>query len=70
MLGGLKGAALLRGFRGSPSRSTRSGWRSSCAARRNCSPTTQTRSSELDVNPLICSGRRMIAVDGLIAKAA
>ena len=68
MLGGLKGAVLLRGFRGAP------------AVDLNCLAEIVARFSELaadcgdtlvemEINPLIAAERRIVAVDALIVKA-
>lgn len=68
MLDRLKGAALLKGFRGSEPVNVDK--LAGIVARLSEFMADQReRVSELDVNPLICTGDRIIAVDALIAKA-
>ena len=66
MLSRLRGAALLRGFRGSEAVNTRQLAEVICRLSELVAD-QQERISELDVNPLICAGGRVIAVDALIA---
>jgi acyl-CoA synthetase (NDP forming) len=66
MLGRLRGAALLRGFRGSEPVDTRKLAEVVCRLSELVADQRE-RISELDVNPLICAGSRVIAVDALIA---
>ena len=66
MLGRLRGAALLRGFRGSEPVDTRKLAEVVCRLSELVADQHE-RISELDVNPLICAGSRVIAVDALIA---
>lgn len=68
MLSGLKGAALLRGFRGSPAvdleRLAEIVARFSELAA-DCGDSV----TEMEINPLIAAGDRIVAVDALIVKA-
>jgi acyl-CoA synthetase (NDP forming) len=66
MLSRLRGAALLRGFRGSEPVDTRKLADVICRLSQLVAEQHE-RISELDVNPLICAGDRVIAVDALIA---
>jgi acyl-CoA synthetase (NDP forming) len=67
MLERLKGAAVLRGFRGSEPVDVE--YLAGIICRLSELAADQhERIAELDVNPLICAGRRIIAVDALIAK--
>jgi acetate---CoA ligase (ADP-forming) len=67
LLASLKGAAILRGFRGAEAVDVERLAEVICriselaADQRDCI-------AELDVNPLICSGGRIVAVDALIVK--
>lgn len=67
MLSGLKGADILRGFRGAEPVDTE---RLADAICRISELVADQRDgiAELDVNPLICSGGRVVAVDALIVK--
>jgi acyl-CoA synthetase (NDP forming) len=68
MLRGLKGAAILDGFRGSPPVDI--GALADIVVRISEFAADQRAAiAELDVNPLICAGDKIIAVDGLIVKA-
>ena len=67
MLDGLKGKAALTGFRGSEPVDLEK--LSEIVARLSEFVADQKdRVAELDVNPLICSGGRITAVDALIVK--
>ncbi len=66
MLSRLRGAALLRGFRGSEPVDTRKLAEVVCRLSQLVADHHE-RISEIDVNPLICAGNRVIAVDALIA---
>jgi hypothetical protein len=66
MLSRLRGAALLRGFRGSEPVDTRK-LAEVVARLSQLVADHHERISEIDVNPLICAGNRVIAVDALIA---
>jgi acyl-CoA synthetase (NDP forming) len=66
MLSRLRGAALLSGFRGSEPVDTRKLAEVICRLSQLVADQHE-RISELDVNPLICAGSRVIAVDALIA---
>lgn len=69
MLEGLKGAALLRGFRGMPSVDLNQ--LSEVIVRISELVSDQRHLiAELDVNPLICSGSAVVAVDALIVRAS
>jgi succinyl-CoA synthetase beta subunit len=67
MLRRLKGAALLDGFRGAAAVDVEQLARIICRLSELAADQTQ-RISELDVNPLICAGGRIIAVDALISR--
>jgi acyl-CoA synthetase (NDP forming) len=67
MLRRLKGAALLDGFRGAEPVDVGQLAEIICRLSELAADQTQ-RISELDVNPLICAGRRIIAVDALISR--
>jgi len=67
MLRRLKGAALLDGFRGADPVDVEQLAQIICRLSELAADQTQ-RISELDVNPLICAGRRIIAVDALISR--
>jgi acyl-CoA synthetase (NDP forming) len=69
MLRRLKGAALLDGFRGAEPVDVEQLAQIICRLSELAADQTQ-RISELDVNPLICAGRRIIAVDALISLAS
>lgn len=67
MLGKLKGRTLLEGFRGSMSVDV--GALADIVVRVSEFASDQrTRISELDINPLICSGSSILAVDALIVR--
>ena len=66
MLNRLRGAALLRGFRGSQPVDTDKLAEVICLLS-ELAADQQRRIREFDVNPLICAGSRIIAVDALIA---
>lgn len=67
MLDRLRGAALLRGFRGSEPVAT--GQLARAISRvSELAADQRERISEIDVNPLICAGSRVVAVDALIAR--
>jgi acyl-CoA synthetase (NDP forming) len=69
MLDKLKGQALLRGFRGSAP--VELDVLTDVIIRLSeLADDQQNRIAELDVNPLICAGNRVIAVDALIVRAA
>jgi acetate---CoA ligase (ADP-forming) len=67
MLQRLKGAALLRGFRGSEPVDVEQLAQIICRLS-ELAADQREHISELDVNPLICAGRRIVAVDALITK--
>jgi acyl-CoA synthetase (NDP forming) len=69
MLRRLKGAALLDGFRGAEPVDVEQLAHIICRLSELAADQTQ-RISELDVNPLICAGRRIVAVDALISLAS
>ena len=69
MLGELKGARLLDGFRGAPA-VDRDALAAAIAAVSRFAADHAGAIAELDVNPLICAGARIVAVDALIVKAA
>jgi acyl-CoA synthetase (NDP forming) len=67
MLRGLKGAALLGGFRGTqPVEMDRLA--EIVARLSELAADHEAQVAEMDVNPLICAGPRIVAVDGLIVK--
>lgn len=68
MLARLKGAALLRGFRGSEPVDLHALATLICRVSELLADHAATV-AELDVNPLICSGSRILAVDGLIVRS-
>lgn len=68
MLYRLKAAALLQGFRGSEPVGIRRLADIICRASELVSD-LRDDIAEMDINPLICTGARIIAVDGLIVKA-
>ena len=67
MMQRLKGAPLLRGFRGSEPVDVEQLAQIICRLS-ELAADQRERISELDVNPLICAGRRIVAVDALITK--
>ena len=67
MLGRLKGAALLRGFRGSEPVDI-DGLALVVSRLSEFAADQSDRIAELDVNPLICKGSRITAVDALIVR--
>jgi len=67
MLERLRGAALLKGFRGSPPVDTDALAEVICRLS-ELAADQRERIAELDVNPLICAGGRIVAVDALIAR--
>ncbi len=69
MLRGLKGAALLTGFRGSEPVDLDKLADIVCRASELIADAGGVV-AEMDINPLICAGSRITAVDGLIVKAA
>jgi acyl-CoA synthetase (NDP forming) len=69
MLGRLKGAAILRGFRGAEPVDTEQLAEVICRISELVAD-QRDLISELDVNPLLCSGGRVVAVDALIVKVA
>ena len=68
MLAGLQGAALLRGFRGADPVDLD---RLADIVARASELVADLRDdlAELDINPLICSGAEIVAVDGLIVRS-
>lgn len=67
MLGELKGQAVLRGFRGAKSVDLER--LAEIVARvSELLADQRERIAELDINPLICDGARIVAVDALIAR--
>lgn len=68
MLAELKGAALLQGFRGAAPVDL-DALAEVIARVSEFAADQRARVAELDVNPLICAGGRIVAVDALIAKA-
>ncbi len=68
MLNRLKAAALLQGFRGSEPVDIRRLADIICRASELVSDLRHDM-TEMDINPLICTGARITAVDGLIVKA-
>jgi acyl-CoA synthetase (NDP forming) len=69
MLERLKGAAILRGFRGSEPVAVEQLAGIICRLSELVADQRE-RIAELDVNPLICAGQRIIAVDALIARGS
>ena len=69
MLQKLKGHALLSGFRGSDAVNL-DALADIIVRLSEFADDQQDNIAELDVNPLICAGGRMIAVDALIVRAA
>lgn len=67
MLGELQGQAVLRGFRGSPPVDV-DRLAEVVARISEFAADQRDRIAELDVNPLICAGDRILAVDALIAR--
>ena len=67
MLASLKGAAILRGFRGAEAVDMERLAEVICRISELVAD-QQANIAELDVNPLICSGGRIVAVDALIVK--
>jgi len=67
MLRRLKGAVALGGFRGSPPVDL-DGLADIVRRVSECIGDLRETISEIDVNPLICAGRRILAVDALIVK--
>jgi acetyl-CoA synthetase len=68
LLHGLKGVRLLQGFRGMPAVDMEALAEVVCQVSRFAAD-HRGRIKELDVNPLICSGGRITAVDALIVPA-
>jgi len=68
MLGRLKGQAMLRGFRGSEPVDLEA-LADVIVRLSEFADDQRERVAELDVNPLICAGKRVIAVDALIVRA-
>ena len=68
MLHRLKAAALLQGFRGSGAVDIGRLAEIVCRASELVSD-LRDDITDMDINPLICTGHRMTAVDGLIVKA-
>lgn len=68
MLERLKGGALLDGFRGGPA-VDRDALADVIVRLAEFAADQKDRIAELDVNPLICAGSRVIAVDALIVRA-
>jgi acetate---CoA ligase (ADP-forming) len=69
MLERLRGAALLKGFRGSQPVAIDALAEVICRLS-ELAADQRERLAELDVNPLICAGRRIVAVDALLARRA
>jgi len=69
MLGKLKGQAMLDGFRGMPAVDREALAEVICRVAQFISDHRATV-AEIDVNPLICAGSRILAVDALIVKHA
>ncbi|MCC6532472.1 MAG: acetate--CoA ligase family protein [Burkholderiales bacterium] len=69
LLGRLKGSALLAGFRGSPGVDL-DALAELIVRLSELADDQRDRLVEFDVNPLICVGPRIVAVDGLIVRAA
>jgi acyl-CoA synthetase (NDP forming) len=69
MLERLRGAALLKGFRGSQPVAIDALAEVICRLS-ELAADQRERLAEFDVNPLICVGRRIVAVDALIARRA
>ncbi|TGE01977.1 CoA-binding protein [Methylobacterium nonmethylotrophicum] len=67
MLRGLKGAALLDGFRGAPRVEVATLAEIVCRFSELAADAGE-RITEMEINPLICSGRRIVAADALIVK--
>lgn len=67
MLTGLKGAAMFRGFRGGAAVDVLHLASTLCRASQFIAD-HQDVLSEIDINPLICNGDRILAADGLIVK--
>jgi acyl-CoA synthetase (NDP forming) len=67
LLASLKGAAILRGFRGAEAVDTERLAEVICRIS-ELAADQRANIAELDVNPLICSGGRIVAVDALIVK--
>lgn len=68
MLHGLRGYPLLAGFRGAAAADLEQLAAILCRVAELM--VHETRIAELDINPLICAGGRVVAVDGLIALSA
>jgi acyl-CoA synthetase (NDP forming) len=68
LLASLKGAAILRGFRGAEAVDTERLAEVICRISELVAD-LHGSIAEIDVNPLICSGGRIVAVDALIVKA-
>ena len=66
MLADLKGAKLLRGFRGGPAVDQAALAEIICRVAEFIAD-HQDRVAEIDINPLICTADRIVAVDALIA---
>lgn len=69
MLAGLKGSAILDGFRGSMPVDRKRLAEVICRLSELAADAGATI-AEMEINPLICSGTRILAVDALIVKAA
>jgi len=69
MLARLRGRALLDGFRGGPAVEL-DALADVMVRVAELAADQHDAIGELDINPLICSGRRVIAVDALIVRAA
>ena len=67
MLASLKGAALLDGFRGAPAVDRDALAEVICRVSELAADQADLL-AEIDVNPLICTGARLIAVDGLMIR--
>ncbi len=68
LLGSLRGARLLDGFRGAPA-VDRDRLAEVISAVSRFAADHREAIAELDINPLICAGSRIVAVDALIVKA-
>jgi acetyl-CoA synthetase len=67
MLGGLKGAALLNGFRGAPAVDIQRLAEIVCRFS-ELAADAGAAVAEMEINPLICAGDRIVAVDALIVR--
>ena len=69
LIEGLRGAALLKGFRGMPAVDI-DGLAELVQRVAELAADQAGQIAEIDVNPVICHGARLLAVDALMARSA